>query len=116
MSFFNPFRRRTEAYSTVTSRRKILRDYLAIDRTILSNQNAFLAYLRTALTLFVAGATFIKFFDERVFEIIGWAFMPIGVITAVVGLIRYNRLRRILKRVWGTTHVAPSESQDSPQQ
>jgi len=33
----------------------ILRDVLAIDRTILSNERTVLAYLRSALTLFIVG-------------------------------------------------------------
>jgi putative membrane protein len=76
----------------------ILRDYLAVDRTILTNQSTFLAYIRTALTLFVAGLTFVKFFDQVVIEIIGWAFIPIGVATFAVGFFRYNRLRISLNR------------------
>ena len=118
MSFFNLFKSRMEAYSTVSARRKILRDYLSIDRTILSNQNTFLAYLRTALTLFVSGVTFIHFFDSRVLWIVGWTFIPIGVLTAVIGLIRYNRLRIVLKRIWGTSNVPPYEppKEDDEQQ
>ena len=33
----------------------ILRDHLAADRTVLANERTFLAYIRTTLTLFVAG-------------------------------------------------------------
>jgi putative membrane protein len=89
------------AYSDVDSSEFILRDFLAIDRTILANQTTFLAYLRTALTLFVAGITFIKFFENLIVEIIGWVFMPTGVATFFVGLVRYNRIRLALERVWG---------------
>jgi putative membrane protein len=73
-----------------------LRDYLATDRTKLSNQNTFLAYIRTSLTLFVVGVSFTKFFDSPIIETIGWAFIPIGFGTLVVGLLRYNRLRKAL--------------------
>ena len=84
------------AYLRVDRSRMILRDFLAVDRTILANQNTFLAYLRTALTLFVAGVTFIRFFDLLLIEIIGWIFIPIGLITFIVGLIRYNKKRVVL--------------------
>ena len=76
-----------------------LRDYLATDRTKLSNQNTFLAYIRTALTLFVAGVTFVRFFDSLPIEIIGWIFLPIGVATFVVGSLRYHRLRKALSSI-----------------
>jgi len=96
-----------DIYSTVRSENMILRDHLAADRTILSNQNTFLAYLRTALTLFVAGITFIKFFDNLLIEIIGWVFMPVGILTFFVGLVRYNRLRVILRRLQRCDETQP---------
>ena len=77
----------------------ILRDHLAADRTVLANQTAFLAYIRTALTFFVAGVTFIRFFDVSVVEIIGWVFIPASVLTFWLGLFRYNRLRVDLERL-----------------
>lgn len=89
----------SDIYSSVPYTEMILRDQLAADRTILSNQRTFLAYLRTALTLFVAGLTFIRFFDRIWIEVIGWIFMPVGVMTFFVGLIRYNRLRLVLRRL-----------------
>ena len=90
-----------DAYAEVDPSRLTLRDYLAVDRTILANQNTFLAYIRTALTLFVVGLTFVKFFDQPVIAIIGWAFVPIGVVTFVVGFLRYNKLRVSLNRSVG---------------
>ena len=86
-------------YAEVDKTDLILRDFLAIDRTVLANQNTFLAYLRTALTLFVAGLTFVRFFDHSIIVIIGWIFVPLGIITFAVGLLRYNRLRKVLKTI-----------------
>ena len=83
-------------YTDIDRSGMILRDYLAVDRTILSNQNTFLAYIRTALTLFVVGLTFIKFFGGVLIAIIGWTFIPIGIATFIVGMLRYNRLRGVL--------------------
>ena len=86
-------------YAGVDKSHLILRDFLAIDRTVLANQNTFLAYLRTALTLFVAGLTFVRFFDYSIVVIIGWIFIPFGIVTFAVGLLRYNRLRKVLKMI-----------------
>ena len=66
---------------------------LAAERTRLANHRTFLAYQRTALTLFVAGVTFIRFFDSLIVEIIGGVFVPVGIITIVVGFVRYRRTR-----------------------
>jgi putative membrane protein len=66
-------------------------DVLAAYRTKLANERTVLAYGRTALTLFVAGVTFIQFFDSPIIEGIGWAFVPLGLITFAIGVFRYNR-------------------------
>jgi len=88
-----------DVYARVDSTSMELRDYLATDRTKLANQSTFLAYIRTALTLFVVGLTFVRFFGSTIIETIGWVFVPIGVATFVIGLLRYNRLRLALARI-----------------
>ena len=40
----------------------ILRDHLAMDRTILANERTLLAYVRTAFATIVAGLSFLQFF------------------------------------------------------
>ncbi|MBD3170260.1 MAG: DUF202 domain-containing protein [candidate division Zixibacteria bacterium] len=75
-----------------------LLDNLAANRTFLANERTFLSFLRTALTMFIAGATFIKFFDSAILTWIGWAFIPVAVFTAVAGAVTYHRMKcRILK-------------------
>lgn len=86
-------------YAGVDPAKLTLRDRLAADRTHLANQTTFLAYIRTALTLFVAGVTFIRFFEHYVVEIVGWLFIPLGVATFFVGLVRYNRFRLMIGRL-----------------
>lgn len=98
-----------EIYGDIDRSKLILRDFLAIDRTFLANQNTFLAYIRTALTLFVAGVTFIRFFESLVIEVIGWVFIPIGVITFFVGLKRYNVLRVALDQIKRPRHPGGDE-------
>jgi putative membrane protein len=95
-----------EVYSQINPSSMKLRDYLATDRTKLGNQNTFLAYVRTALTLFVAGVTFIRFFESVVVETIGWIFIPVGLLTFTIGTIRYNRLRVAL------LHIQPPSRDD----
>ena len=79
----------------------ILRDHLAVDRTALANERTFLAYARTALTLFLAGVTFIKFFDTPALTILGWAFLPLGVGTFAFGLYRFRSLSVRIKKTRG---------------
>lgn len=83
-----------EPYSDFDEDELILRDYLAIDRTILANDRTVLAFVRTALALFVTGVTLIKLFGPGPIVIIGWAVIALGAAVLVMGLIRYRRMQR----------------------
>ena len=69
------------------------RDRMDAVRTKLANERTILAYMRTALTFIIAGLTFVKFFHNIYIEITGWIFIPVGVITMVLGIYRYNITR-----------------------
>jgi putative membrane protein len=88
----------TNAHHQPAGDQVIAHDRDGIIRTTLANQRTFLAYIRTALTLFVAGVTFVRFFDTLVVVIIGWVFIPLGLATFSVGLWRYNALRLRMQR------------------
>jgi putative membrane protein len=77
----------------------ILRDHLALDRTVLANERTFLAYLRTALGLLVAGASFVKFGGSLAIEVIGWAFVPAALSVSIIGLQRYRAMNCRLAQV-----------------
>ncbi len=80
----------------------ILRDYLAVDRTMLANEASFMSYVRTSLTLIAAGATLIKFFDNKpLFRIGGWAFIVIGGWLVVHGYNRFSRVDDVLHKIKG---------------
>ncbi|MBM4142189.1 MAG: DUF202 domain-containing protein [Lentisphaerae bacterium] len=66
----------------------ILRDQLAIDRTILANERTLLAYARTCLALILTGAGAVKFFDGLASDAAGWTLIGLGLAIAVVGLWR----------------------------
>lgn len=72
----------------------ILRDELAIDRTLLANEATMLAYVRSALTLVIAGVTFIHFFDHGWLPWLGIVFVPAGVALGIFGLWRFNRMQK----------------------
>jgi putative membrane protein len=61
--------------------------------TILANERTFLAYVRTALTLFVAGVSFIRFFEIDLVVKLGAIFVVIGVVVSFIGAIRYFAIR-----------------------
>ncbi|MFH1478126.1 MAG: DUF202 domain-containing protein [Verrucomicrobiota bacterium] len=74
----------------------ILRDELAIDRTILANERTLLAYLRSGVALLIAGVSIIHFAQGGWFWFMGIACLPIGIITGIVGTVRYRRMNRAI--------------------
>lgn len=66
-------------------------------RTFLANERTFLSFIRTTLTFFIVAFTLIKFVESTFFELLGWLFVGIGVATFFVGLIRYIRMKILIK-------------------
>lgn len=81
----------------------ILRDYLAIDRTMMANETSFMSYVRTSLTMIAAGVTIVKFFTEPMMQAVGWAFIVVGAWVAIHGYQRFRQVDQILHRVKGET-------------
>jgi putative membrane protein len=77
----------------------ILRDWLALDRTVFANKRTFLAYSRTAIAMAVLGIAFVKLIDHRFFEIAGFVLILFGAVVFVVGLREYNFNTRRFKNL-----------------
>jgi putative membrane protein len=73
-----------------------LRDYLAIDRTRLANERTLLAYLRSAVALLLAGLSILHFWPRGWFGAVGWACLPSGLLTGIVGVFRHRGMKRAL--------------------
>jgi putative membrane protein len=84
----------------------ILRDYLALDRTILANERTLLAYLRTFIGTFSAGIAMIKFLDIHLTNVIGYIFIVVSPLFIVFGVIKYVQVLKKLKTI---DEVANSE-------
>ena len=77
----------------------ILRDYLALDRTILANERTLLAYLRTFIGTFSAGIALIKLFDTSLTTTIGYVFTMVSPLFIILGIIRYVQVSKKLKTI-----------------
>ncbi|OGV31734.1 MAG: hypothetical protein A2020_05435 [Lentisphaerae bacterium GWF2_45_14] len=86
-------------YDRFLRKELILRDELAVDRTILANERTLMAYLRSALTLFIAGITFLHFFEFGELFWIGIAAIPSGLIVAVFGVLRYRTMNASIRAI-----------------
>lgn len=101
-----------DPYGDLSQDELILRDYLAAHRTTLANDRTLLAYMRTTLTFLIGGASFIQFFDAVVLRVIGWIFVPAAVITLLMGLVNYHRMRRSLSKIAGADRSDAPMSQE----
>ncbi len=97
-------------YSEFSGEKPVLRDYLAIDRTVLANERTVLAYLRTALAFAVVGASAIKFFDSLLYETLGAAFIVFGAVVGILGARRSSACRSASARRWRSARSRPSTS------
>ncbi|MDZ7334897.1 MAG: DUF202 domain-containing protein [candidate division KSB1 bacterium] len=86
-----------QAYKLVSKSDLILRDQLAMDRTILANERTLLAYVRTALAFLVTGVGLIKFFQDLWLEILGGVSLFLSLTSIFFGIWRYRRYASIYK-------------------
>ena len=71
-----------------------LHDRLAVERTRLTNERIVLAYLRSALTLIIAGFSLMLFFRDNLYVWVGALLVPLG-----VGVARWLRYRSKRARI-----------------
>lgn len=88
-------------YSEVAGDELILRDVLALDRTMLANERTLLAYLRTGFGLVVVGVTFLQFFENQWFSLAGIGSVLAGAVTCGVG---WRRFRFVQHRLDALRH------------
>lgn len=75
----------------------ILRDELAIDRTVLANERTFLAYLRTSLTFAVVGGTILKLTELQTLRRLGVFFLFLAAFSLIIGTWRSLRMRQRIR-------------------
>jgi putative membrane protein len=74
----------------------VLREYLAIERTKLSNETTLLAYIRTGLYFLVAGSTLGQVMETRFWKVMGLPLVISGFLIMLVGFIKF---RKVLKAI-----------------
>lgn len=84
----------TNPYERFRKDELILRDELAIDRTVLANERTVLAYVRTALAFAITGAGAFKFLTPPTSLLIGWSLVVLAGGVMGLGLWRYVTVAR----------------------
>jgi inner membrane protein YidH len=72
----------------------ILRDELAMDRTVLANERTLLSYIRTGLAFAITGAGTIKFVASLVALLLGWCMVVLSFVVVALGVWRFRRVAR----------------------
>ncbi len=91
--------REENPYERFQYKELILRDELAIDRTILANERTALAYFRSAMTLIIVGVTFLHFFEKGILPYIGIVSIPCGIAVGTFGFVRYRKMDKAIRTV-----------------
>lgn len=78
----------------------IIRDYLALDRTILANRRTLLSYVRTFIGLFAGGIGLVELQDNVIIIIIGYISMAISIPILVIGIIEYIKVKKSLSSIF----------------
>lgn len=94
-------------YSKFEAKDLILRDELAIDRTLLANERTLLAYLRSAVALVIAGISIMHFANQHWFWIAGATCIPVGIATGLVGSLRFRKMNSSIRLVRNQTASKP---------
>jgi putative membrane protein len=74
----------------------ILRDELAIDRTLLANERTLLSYLRSGVALLIAGVSIIHYSQDGWFLSVGFFCIPVGVFSGIVGVVRFRKMHKAI--------------------
>ena len=86
-------------YKEFFAKQLILRDYLAIERTILTNEATFLAYIRTSLTIIVVGVTVFKLsLGNATFQNLGVVLTVVGILIMIIGSTRTIQMRNKINK------------------
>lgn len=91
-------------YERFDSDKLILRDELAIDRTLLANERTLLSYLRSGVALIIAGITIIHYATQQWFMWSGVMCIPFGILAAVYGILRYRKMQNAISRTLRWSH------------
>jgi len=81
-----------------TNKDLILREKLAIQRTILANQTTLLAFVRTSMYFLVAGLSIDNFIEFNNILIIPYLFYVVSFVIAVLGVVNYFIQKNKIKK------------------
>jgi putative membrane protein len=82
-----------------TNEEKILRDYLALDRTKLANERTLLAYMRTVIGLVASAIGLIEIVDVGWAKVLGYIFLTLAPFCLFFGIWHFTKMKAKLDKV-----------------
>lgn len=76
----------------------IIRDDLAVHRTILSNERSLMAQTSAFFTAFIAGVSLIRLFESGFLHLVGFIFIFVGLIILIDGMKKYFQMKRLISK------------------
>lgn len=89
---------------------KILRDYLAIDRTRLANDRTLLAFLRTSLYLMATAVAILELKSLQDLQFLAWMMIAGSVIFLFVGIMSFFRMKKKINRYYQSSQPSAGSS------
>jgi len=86
-------------YRQFSKEEMILRDYLALDRTILATERTYLSYCRTAVGLLASGLAMAEFLSYPFLGMMGRVIVISAPIVFLVGLVKYIARKKKLRGI-----------------
>ncbi|MEZ4912245.1 MAG: DUF202 domain-containing protein [Saprospiraceae bacterium] len=74
----------------------ILREKLALQRTVLANQSTFLAFLRTSMYFLMAGLTLQNFYNSGNYLLLEIILFTISLVVLIFGIRNYVKHRKLI--------------------
>lgn len=76
----------------------VIRDDLAVHRTVLSNERSLMAQTSAFFTAFIAGVSLIRLFDSGFLHLVGFIFMIIGFLILIDGMKKYFQMKKLINK------------------
>jgi putative membrane protein len=77
----------------------ILRDYLALDRTVLANERTLFSYIRLSLGIVAVGVGMIEILDIKAAVVSGCILVALSPLVCVIGVLRFIAMRKKLRTI-----------------
>jgi putative membrane protein len=77
----------------------ILRDYLALDRTVLANERTLFSYIRLSLGIAAAGVGMIELLNIKAAVVSGCILVALSPFVCVIGVLRFISMQKKLKTI-----------------